>query len=151
MNVQRVEITVVLMQIVRIQWARLHVLVLLDLMGMVLFVQASVIHSKKHVFFNYTSMLSVGWYLCQSYHTISLTSCWEVYAQSEFRSVKPFGLRCVGSQNDMQISSSENRNMPSNATGLPDIAKNWVFLTRCIQICNQICSNITPGVLSLTI
>ena len=50
MNVQRVEITVVLMQIVRIQWARLHVLVLLDLMGMVLIVQASVIHSKNMCF-----------------------------------------------------------------------------------------------------
>ena len=59
MNVQQVEITVVLMQIVRIQLDHLHVLVLLDLMGMVLIVQVSFIHSTKHVFYNYTSILSV--------------------------------------------------------------------------------------------
>ena len=56
---QHMVITVMLMQIVRIQLDHLHVLVLLDLMGMVLFVQASFIHSKKHMFYYYTSIFSV--------------------------------------------------------------------------------------------
>ena len=47
---QQLEITVMLMQTVRIQLDHLHVLVLLDLMGMVLIVQVSLIHVTKHVF-----------------------------------------------------------------------------------------------------
>ena len=47
---QQLEITVMLMQTVRIQLDHLHVLVLLDLMGMVLIVQVSLIHGTKHVF-----------------------------------------------------------------------------------------------------
>ena len=54
---QQLEITVMLMQIVRIRSDHLHVPVILDLMGMVLIVQVSFIHIR--VFYNFTSIFVI--------------------------------------------------------------------------------------------
>ena len=54
---QQMVITVMIMQFVRIQLDHLHVLVILDLMGMVLIVQVSFIHI--HVFYNFTSIFVI--------------------------------------------------------------------------------------------